>query len=115
VLTGAQMANTPKWIGTLSYAHDWAIERGVLTFRAAMKLSGGYFATVDEWYGGAYQSSYHSSDLYLNYGTDNGHWGLGLWVKNLENDAQKTYIFPFFRAELTSPRTYGGTVSYRFD
>ena len=115
VLTGAQMANTPKWIGTLSYEHNWNIARGVLTLRAATKLSSGYFATVDEWYGGAYQPSYHSSDLYLNYGTDNGHWGLGLWVKNLENDAQKTYVFPFFRAELASPRTYGGTVSYRFD
>ncbi len=115
VFTDTAIANTPKWSATLAYEHDWTVYGGLLAARVSTKLSSGYWATVSKWFGGAWQPSYTRTDLYLNYTSEDSAWAVSLWAKNLENGAQKAFVFPFFRAELADPQTFGATLSYRFD
>jgi hypothetical protein len=39
---------------------------------------------------------------------------VGLWAKNLENQAQTTQALPFGRVQITDPRTVGVNLSYKF-
>jgi iron complex outermembrane recepter protein len=112
---GQPVANTPRQSANLGYEHDWTVDGGLLALRLSSKLSSGYYAQVSEWFGGAWQPAYTRSSAFLDYTTASGAWSIDLWGNNLENGAQKAYVYPFFRAELADPRTFGATLSYRFD
>jgi iron complex outermembrane receptor protein len=114
-LTGTAVANSPKWIGKIGYEHSWDLYGGTLAFRMQSKLSTDYWAATNKWYGGARQAGYTSSDLNLNYVSGDSAWSAALWAKNLENGAQKVYVYPFYRAQLSNPQTFGLTLSYHFD
>ena len=60
------------------------------------------------------QSRFHKTDLRLSYAPDSERWSAGLWVRNLENDAQLTQSMPFGRVQITDPRTWGVNLSYKF-
>lgn len=113
---GRPVANTPKQSALLSYEHDWNVGGGLLALRLQSRISAGYYASADEWFadGAAWQPGFTRSNAFLNYTSPKGAWRVNVWAKNLENHAQISYIYPFYRVELTNPRTYGLTLGYRF-
>ncbi|MFZ1867089.1 MAG: TonB-dependent receptor [Steroidobacteraceae bacterium] len=113
---GQPVANTPRQSATLGYEHDWSAYGGLLSLRLQSKVSAGYYASADEWFAGGavWQPGFTRSSAFLSYLTPDGAWNVDLWARNLENHAQITYIYPFYRAELSDPRTFGVTLGYRF-
>jgi len=114
-LTGTQVANSPKWTGSLGYQHTWTLDNGDgVTFNISTKLSSGYYTTVEKWQASPWQDSYHRSDASVNYQSADGKWTVGVWSKNLENKAQTTVALPFYRRIITDPRTVGVNISFKY-
>jgi len=114
-LTGTQVANSPKWTGSLGYQHIWSLDDGAeVTANISTRLSSGYYTTVEKWQALPWQGSYHRSDASINYRTADGKWTVVVWSKNLENKAQTTVALPFYRRIITDPRTVGVNVSFRY-
>lgn len=113
--TGTQTIATPKWAETLSYDHTFDFgSRGTLRVGAQTRFSSGYWTGIDHTRYGSWQDSYHRSGATATYNFPDDKWKLGLWVQNIENDAQITSVFPSNRVFITTPRTYGVNVSGRF-
>ena len=114
VQTGKTEAHAPTWNGDFGYQHDWTLFDGTLTFHSSTHFQTKSIDTIQEWFadGATVQKGYHQTDLYLNYASGDGHWTAGLWVKNLENNAIVTSLYPLFKETLGEPRTYGMTVGY---
>jgi iron complex outermembrane recepter protein len=114
-LEGYPMAFSPKWSGTLAYEHNWSLEdQAMITASVDTKLSSGFWATNDISIPGAWQDSYHRSNLNLIYLSPNGKNSYNLWCKNLENMVLVTQIMTEYRRVIAAPRTYGVTISIKF-
>lgn len=114
VLAGQDMVNAPTWSGTLGYQHSWDLDDGAqISASFNTKLSDGYYTTVEQ-VDGRWQDSYHRSEAYVNYYSASGRWSSGLWMKNIENDAQTTFVMGFYRRKITDPRTFGMNISFTF-
>jgi iron complex outermembrane receptor protein len=117
ILTDQALANAPEWSGSLGYEHIFGLPNGAnITFRADAQLFSEYWTvyrrppqvSVE-----AFQSSYDKSNAYLTYNAPDDKWKLGLWVKNIEDEAVVTAaVGPALT--LQSPRTYGANVTVRF-
>lgn len=107
-LSDTEVANAPEWSGTLGYQHSFYLPNGgFITARAQMRISSGYWVTVEKHLENAYQESYTRSDANLSYTAPNETWFVSLWVKNIEDDYQKTSVMPLYRMTINEPRTYG--------
>jgi iron complex outermembrane recepter protein len=114
-LEGYPMAFSPKWSGTLAYEHNWGLDDGaLLTARIDTKFSAGFWATNDIVIPGAWQDSYHRSNLNLIYLSPSGDYTANVWCKNLENMVLISQIMPPYRRVIAAPRTYGMTFSVKF-
>lgn len=114
-MTGRPVSWCPEWSGTLAYEHSWLLDNGAsVTGRVDTKISDGYYATVEQYLAGAWQESYTKSNANVTYSNPEGTWSTSVWIKNIENDAQKTWVPPFYRAMVTDPRTFGLSVSFRY-
>lgn len=112
-LKGRQMANSPEWALMLGYEHSWELDDGELIASINSKYSEGYFTTTEYYLPGAWQDSYTRTDATLRYVANDG-WSAGLWLKNLENDAQTAYVYPVYRRFVNEPFTFGLNVNYPF-
>lgn len=137
-LSNQVATNAPEWSGNVGLEHYFNFkDGGTLTVRGESKISTSYWnsvnrldenSTVQPQANGvlypllnsgrtrsaAYQPSYTRSNAYLTYAFADEHWTLGGWVKNIENDAQKTNTFGRNRVWLSDPRTYGVNISAKF-
>jgi iron complex outermembrane recepter protein len=114
-LTGTPVANTPAWSGTIGYQHSFVLPNGgVITARGQSKISDGYWATIEKHFEGSRQEGFHRSDANLSYAAASGVWSVNAWIKNIENDYQKTTIMPLWRMMISDPRTYGATISIKW-
>ena len=122
-LTGTQIVNTPKWSGTIGYEHTFDVYEGSLTLKVQSKLSSGYWPGVNReaatLAGGppfvtGWQAGYSNSSAFLTYDYAAKPWSLNFWVKNLENRAQMTAVYPLMRVSITDPRTFGVNSSFKF-
>jgi iron complex outermembrane receptor protein len=115
-LTGKQEGHAPLWSGNVGYQHVFEIGGNELTFNGNVRLQTENYTTIQQWFanGHTIQPGYHQSDLNVTYGPKAGNWSVGVWGKNLENNAVVTYVYPFFRQTLDISRTYGANVSYKY-
>lgn len=112
-LAGRDMVNAPAFTAMLGYEHNWELENGTIVASVTSNYSSDYYTTVEYYLPGAQQESYTRSDLNVRYESFDD-WTVGFWVRNLENDAQTTYVFPAYRRFVTAPRTIGVNLNYRF-
>lgn len=112
-LDGTQIQNAPKWAANLSFEQGVELFGGILTAGVSSHLSTGYYVTPEQYLPGARQKGYTRTDLSLRYEGDGG-WSIGALLKNIENDAQTTYVFPAYRRFVSAPRTFVVTAGYKF-
>ena len=113
-LKGRQIQNAPRWASNLAFEQGFMLAGGQLTAGAHSHLSSGYYVTPEQYLPGARQQHYTRTDLYLNYAFPHNHLTIGGWLKNIEGDAQTTYVFPAYRRFITAPRTFGFSAGYSF-
>jgi len=117
---GQRLAHAPATTARVSYTHDFHVFNGMLSPRMDVKFqSNTIIANQRSWNGQSIleavtQKSFWKYDAYLNYQSDENGWGANVYVKNIENTAQKTAKFPFGDPWISQPRTYGVTFSYNF-
>jgi iron complex outermembrane recepter protein len=75
-----------------------------LAFSASTHLSKGYFTTPEQYLSGADQKGYSRSDLSLRYSSESDKYSVGVWLKNVENNAQTTHVFLAYRRFISNPR-----------
>jgi iron complex outermembrane receptor protein len=117
-MNGARVVGTPPWTLSLGVQQSWALGDGLLTAGVTTKFSDGYTVSLNSAMPGGNlngeQGAFHKTDLHLTYAPSGDRWTVGLWLRNLENDAQTTQALPFGRVQITDPRTLGLNVSYKF-
>jgi iron complex outermembrane receptor protein len=117
-MNGARVVGTPQWTLSLGVQQSWELGDGLLTAGVTTKFSDGYTVSLNSAMPGGNlngeQGAFHKTDLHLTYAPAGDRWTVGLWLRNLENDAQTTQALPFGRVQITDPRTLGLNVSYKF-
>ena len=118
-IDGFELPNAPELTLTAGWEHEWRLgSAGALVGRAQSYYNSGYWMvfTHDT---NTRQESYTNSSASLTYETASERWSVGLWVRNIEDDA--VYIGankPGPNAStapyLLAPRTWGGSFRYRF-
>ncbi|WP_285018978.1 TonB-dependent receptor [Novosphingobium sp. fls2-241-R2A-195] len=111
-LKGAQIQNSPDWSGNIGLEQGIEIGGGMLTLGVNSHLSTGYYVTPEQYLPGAYQKGYTRTDASVRYEIDG--FTISANVKNIEDKAQTTYVFPAYRRFITAPRTAVLSVGYRF-
>ncbi|MET3665717.1 iron complex outermembrane receptor protein [Caulobacter sp. 1776] len=105
---GCHMARTPTWSLTAGYAHTFELANGAtLTGRAQSH----YESEKElEFHGFASnrQKAFTKTDLSLTYASEDGHWSLMAYVRNLEDKAVRTNS----NANATTGVTTNGTAFY---
>ncbi|KAG5731571.1 hypothetical protein E4T56_gene7718, partial [Termitomyces sp. T112] len=95
-LTGRQIQNSPNFAGNIGLEQDFATPLGKATLGVRTRISSSYYATTEQELPGAFQSSYHRTDLTAVLEPMHN-LTLGLAVRNLENEAQTTGVYPAWR------------------
>jgi iron complex outermembrane receptor protein len=122
--SGGRLNNSPEWTLVGSYEHEFSLPNGgSLTARGDIKYVTDYEiaffleenAIPDGMTAEAvnYQEAHTITNLALNYGFPSGKMNLNLYVKNLEDYAEKTG-FMAGSMKINAPRTIGGVFSIRF-
>lgn len=131
-------SNAPLWSGNIGLEHYFNFKNGgMITVRGESKLSTWYWNSVirldsnsltqpningvvyppltsGNSRSAAYQPGYTRSNAYVTYNFPDRHWSVTGWVKNIENDAQKTNTFSRNRVWLSDPRTFGVNISAKY-
>ena len=119
--SGNTLPNSPEWIFTLGYDHDWSLATGRLTGSIFSRYKSDYYNTVFNYRDGQ-QGSYTETDVSLEYAHGDGNWSVLAYVRNLE-DERPINFFQFISAGpsnddfnwgFSQPRTYGVKVTYTF-
>ncbi|MBT0670659.1 TonB-dependent receptor [Novosphingobium profundi] len=113
-LKGRQMANSPTWVFTGGYTHNFDFAGGTLSVGGNVRWSDSYYVTHEQYMPGARQSSYTRSDANIRYAPPSDRWSISAFIKNIEGDAQTTYVFPLYRRYITAPRTFGVSGEMKF-
>jgi iron complex outermembrane receptor protein len=113
-ISGGQIQNSPDWSGNVGFEQGVEVGSGTLTFGATMHWSAGTFISVEQFLPGAFQKHYTRSDASLRYAGADDKWSVGLWIHNIEDDAQNTGLFPAYRRFISAPRTMGANVEFKF-
>ncbi len=109
--SGYPLQYAPDWTVTLGYQHDVPLNTGLLRARVETRYESEFWGTFNH-ARGAEQDAYTKSDTSLTYHAPKDVWTLGVWAKNLENEAvlaaTTTGQFgPYADAFIEPPRTYG--------
>jgi iron complex outermembrane receptor protein len=118
VADGFEAMRAPEWSGTLGYIHNFPL--GVHG-NLVLDLRSQYFSetyTGLEYLPEQLADAHTRSDVYLTYMSAANTWSLGIWARNLEDEAVKTggFVAPFaplVYGPLRPPRTYG--VNFRLN
>ena len=116
-LDGLQLVYSPYWTANLSYDRHFGLgDAGGIDARVSTYLSSSFWGTFDHT-ANAFQDDYTRTDASLTYRPTSNRFSVGVWAKNLENNAVKSaittsgYAPPY--AGVTgyeAPRTYGLSV-----
>jgi iron complex outermembrane receptor protein len=121
--------NAPQWTTTFGGQHVFDLgEKGSLILRANSRFETGYYTDFETTPGmcihcpGMRQKAFTDTGLSLTYYPPSSKWSIGLWVKNLENEAQlgSSQYFgttPQYQGSgfISPPRTFGLRATYRLD
>jgi iron complex outermembrane recepter protein len=133
-LSGNSPVRAPDWKFTFVYTHNFEFYQGVLTPQLKATFSDKYFLDIynrKDLAAGVFKSApngaknlavqkaYASFDASLRYESNNSHWSVEAFIKNLTNENIKTssgtFITPGgFDAIFLPPRTAGVTLAYQF-
>jgi iron complex outermembrane receptor protein len=105
--------DSPEWTASLGAQYRWPLSTGAdITARINAYYSSGYWGDFPQ-EDGTLQEAFTRTDLSFTYHEPNGRWSLGLYGKNLENQAQMA-IGASVEAGVTkgldyvtAPRTFG--------
>ena len=108
---GYSLQYAPDWTASAAYHHDFRFAGGYLRARVETRYESSFWGTFAH-NRGTQQESYTKSNAALTYYTDDGRWSVGLWVRNIEDEAvlaaTTTGQFgPYADAFIEPPRTYG--------
>jgi iron complex outermembrane receptor protein len=108
---GYELQYAPDWTVSAGYQHDFQLATGYLRARVETRYESEFWGTFTQ-SRGTQQESYTKSDASLTYYAGDGRWSLGLWIKNIEDEAvlaaTTTGQFgPYGNAFIEPPRTYG--------
>ncbi len=109
--SGYELQYAPDWTVTAGYQHDFRIGRGYLRARLEGRYESDFWGTFAQ-NRGTQQTAYTKTNASLTFYSGDDRWSLGLWVRNIENEAvlaaTTTGQFgPYADAFLEPPRTYG--------
>jgi iron complex outermembrane receptor protein len=119
-LSGQTLPNAPTWSGLASYQHFWDMASGAsISARLDARYSSRYDSSIDVAPEGMdIQPGFTRSDASLSYLPASGSWGVKLYVRNIENRAQRLFsLVPaatLAAAEVSDPRTFGIAVNLNF-
>jgi iron complex outermembrane receptor protein len=96
---------------TAGYQHDFEFASGYLRARAETRYESSFWGTFTH-SRGTEQDGYTKSDASLTWYSDDADWSLGIWIRNIENEAVLAATTtgqygPYGDAFLEPPRTYG--------
>ncbi len=108
---GYQLQYAPDWTVSAGYQHDFPLAAGYLRGRVESRYESSFWGTFTH-SRGTQQESYTKTDASLTYFSGDGRWSVGLWVKNIEDEAvlaaTTTGQFgPYGNAFIEPPRTWG--------
>ncbi|MCC7461124.1 MAG: TonB-dependent receptor [Gammaproteobacteria bacterium] len=113
----AKMPNAPDYSVNYLVRYNWEMFAGTM----AVQLDGVYYA--DQYLeatngAGSFQGAYGISNVHVNYSGRDDRFRIDAWVKNLADQAYKTYTLDMgilgASAVYGPPRTYGANISYHF-
>ncbi|HSN72869.1 MAG TPA: TonB-dependent receptor [Steroidobacteraceae bacterium] len=115
---GYALQYAPDWTVSAGYQRDFHLPRGYLRARVDSRYESAFWGTFSH-ARGTQQKSYIKSDASLTYHAASGAWSLGVWVRNIENEAvlaaTTTGQFgPYADVFLEPPRTYGVRLELQF-
>jgi iron complex outermembrane recepter protein len=111
-LDGKVVQNSPKSVlnfGITQYAN---IGKGELSVNLNSKISSEFYTTPEQYMPGALQDGFSRTNANITYRIKK--YSVGLFVNNLENGIQTTYVFPTYRKFVTSPRHFGLNLGINF-
>jgi iron complex outermembrane recepter protein len=114
---GYPLQYAPEWTVTAGYQHDFAVGAATLRARVETRYEDEFWGTFAQ-NRGTQQPDYFKTDASLTYFAPDDRWSVGLWVRNLENEAvlaaTTTGQFgPYGDAFIEPPRTYGARLTFR--
>ena len=114
---GYSLQNAPDWTVSAGYQHDFRLGSGYLRARADTRYESSFWGTFAH-NRGTEQEAYTRSDASLTYFADNDKWSIGIWVRNIEDEAVQAaatagQFGPYADVFLEPPRTYGVSVTAR--
>ena len=83
---GYPLQNAPEWTVTAGYQHELPLGPGRLLARVETRYEDSFWGTFAQ-FRGTEQQDYFKSDASITYYAADDRWSLGLWVKNIENEA----------------------------
>ncbi|WP_084491253.1 TonB-dependent receptor [Sphingobium ummariense] len=117
---GFQMARVPKFTGTASYQHNFAMPNSAnLTLGGSVTYSSGRWITID-FIPAARQDAYAVVDADLTYHAADDRWSVGIFGRNLtktvyyNGGVQASFVGGLLAADIAAPRTYGIRANFRF-
>ena len=115
---GYALQYAPDWTVSAGYHHDFHFDGGYLRARVDSRYESSFWGTFNH-ARGTQQKSYIKSDASLTYYAASGGWSVGVWIRNIEDEAvlaaTTTGQFgPYADAFLEPPRTYGIRLQMEF-
>ncbi|HEX9207104.1 MAG TPA: TonB-dependent receptor [Steroidobacteraceae bacterium] len=114
---GYQLQYAPDWTVSAGYQHDFPLWSGNLRARLETRYEDAFWGTYahDR---GTEQEAYFKTDAALTYYSGDDRWSLGLWVKNIEDQAVLAATTtgqygPYGDAFVEPPRTYGARFTFK--
>jgi iron complex outermembrane receptor protein len=117
-ITDTFMPQAPNWSINASASYEWSIPTGKLSLETDAKWNDWQYlelinAPAD------YEPAYVVTNARLRYSSNDGHWDVSTWVKNLADRWYRVYgldlsSLGFEQSVYGPPRTFGATVTYHW-
>lgn len=118
VSDGWEVLNAPEWTGQLGFNYDWDLGSAgrlmlntAIAYRDASRNFSNVTCSCDQ------DESYTLWDASANWYSNDEHWTLGLYLKNISDEEYKTGGYNLASGELAfygAPQTWTANVAYRF-
>jgi iron complex outermembrane recepter protein len=114
---GYPLQNAPEWTVSAGYQHEFPVGPGRLLARLEMRYEDSFWGTFAQ-FRGTEQQDYFKTDASVTYYAPDDRWSLGLWVKNIENEAVLAAATtgqygPYADVFIEPPRTFGARFTFR--
>ena len=113
-LKGRPIQEAPDWAVNLGFEQGFYIGNNMLFLGVNSHISAGYYASPEQYLPGAWQPAFTRTDLNARYEMNDGQYFISVNLKNLENQAQTTYVYPGYRRLVTAPRTIVASIGANF-